>query len=242
MAPLIGITSRPRTVESADGPARVDSIYQTYRNAVLAAGGVPVILPPVPSMHVDRILDAVDGVMLTGGGDLDPSVYGMSTFVRLYGIDAERDAFELALVRSVRERTIPTLAICRGLQVVNVAFGGSLIPDLMMATGLNSHSAPGPRARLTHQRINIVAGTRLATIAGSPAIGVNSLHHQAVDRIAAGFRVTAQADDGVVEAMEPLDDTWHLVAVQWHPEYLAPEGDVPSQRLFADLVRAAEHG
>lgn len=179
-----------------------------------------------------------DGLVLGGGVDVDPARYGEEILENgSVEVDAERDRIDFELFGQARRRGAPVLGICRGLQVVNVALGGTLVQDI-----------PSERpSEVVHQRtarektrrdhhVAIAPGTRLAALAGQPQIAVNSRHHQAIDAVAPGLAVAGKAPDGVPEAVEAAGDEW-LVAVQWHPENLA--GDPVSERLFAEFVRAA---
>jgi gamma-glutamyl-gamma-aminobutyrate hydrolase PuuD len=202
----------------------------------LVAAGVPTssiaIVTPLSGS-----VSSFDGLLLGGGIDVDPERYGRR---RLEGgnveVDAERDAIDFDLFEEARRSGAPVLGICRGLQVVNVAMGGTLVQDI-------PSERPSPvvhqrtRAEKTRRdhRVEIVSGTRLARITGAPEIGVNSRHHQAIDEVGTGLTVSARAPDGVTEGIESPEGRW-LLAVQWHPENLA--GDDVSERLFAAFVRA----
>jgi putative glutamine amidotransferase len=193
------------------------SVRAEYMRAVEKAGGVPVLLPPSPGDRVSALLGAVDGLMLTGGDDIDPSLYGepphpTSKWTR------ERDDFELAIARDAVERDMPLLAICRGQQLLNVALGGTLvqdIPDQLPHAG--THKLRGvPRWQIAHE-VEVLPGTKLRQILGSDLLSVNSFHHQAVRQLGRGLRLAARSRDGVVEGLE-LPDRRFVVSVQWHPE------------------------
>jgi len=240
MRPIIGITTRPRTVKASVGEIDAHTIEHTYTDSVLRAGGVPVLLPPVPTADVPAVLDRIDGVVLSGGGDVDPSRYGGVRHEAMYGLDFDRDEFEIELVRIAAARRLPMLAICRGLQVLNVALGGTLIGDIPTEVGSMDHTAVGHQAFNGHQHVRLEPGCRVAAIVGATDLEVNSIHHQAVRRVAPGLRAVAWADDGVVEAIEHDDPTWQLTAVQWHPEYLGQADDKASWALFAALIEDAK--
>jgi putative glutamine amidotransferase len=239
MRPVIGITTRPRTVPTSGGDLGADSLQHTYRDSVVRAGGIPLPLSPVADADVPTLVDRIDGLLLTGGGDISPDAYGGRHHDAMYAIDETRDAFEFALTREARERRTPVLAVCRGLQVVNVALGGSLIEDIPTEVGSTDHAIRGPEVFNGHQRIRLDASCRIARLVGADTLLVNSIHHQAVRNLAPELRIVGRAEDGVVEALEPVDDSWPLLAVQWHPEYLSDAGDPASHALFAALVEAA---
>ncbi|MFQ5554899.1 MAG: gamma-glutamyl-gamma-aminobutyrate hydrolase family protein [Acidimicrobiia bacterium] len=245
MPPVIGISTRPRVVPTSGGELGVDSVQHTYRDAVQRAGGIPLLLAPVPDAHIEVLLDRLHGLVLTGGGDVDPATYGSDERDRVYAVDGRRDAFEFALTRGAQARKMPVLAICRGLQVVNVALGGTLIEDIPTAlsgpaASDGGHAQRGDAAFRAHQAVNLEPGCLLARTLGTTDLMVNSIHHQAVRRIAPGLRTVGAAADGVIEAIEADDESWPLLAVQWHPEYLSDAGDAASHRLFAALVAAAD--
>jgi putative glutamine amidotransferase len=229
-APVIGITTYGR-----DERGRY-TLPGEYVAAVERAGAVPLLIPPVPA-HAARYLELVDGVVLAGGGDLDPGHYGGDAHATLYGVDAQRDALELALARRIVERRQPALAICRGMQVLNVALGGSLIEHLPAVVGERVlHRAP-PREPTPHA-VTVKAGSRLAAIAGATEFAPMSWHHQAIRQLAPGLEAVACAPDGTIEAVEMSQHPW-LIAVQWHPELTAGREPV-QQRLFDALVAAAK--
>jgi putative glutamine amidotransferase len=179
-----------------------------------------------------------DGLVLGGGIDVDPSRYGRDRLDNgTVEVDAERDAVDFDLLEIARRRRTPILGICRGLQVVNVALGGTLVQDIpaQQPSGVPHESPREPRTRRDHS-VAVAPGTRLEAIVAAREIEVNSRHHQAIEQVAEGLSVSAVAPDGVPEAVEAGGAEW-FVAVQWHPENLA--GDPASERLFADFARAA---
>ena len=214
--PRIGITTSPR---------RGAAYYAPYRRAVEAAGAEPVELPPGTAA-----LPAVDGLLLPGGWDVDPSLYGEKPDEKVGPIDRELDDTELNLFRQARERELPVLGICRGQQVINVAMGGSLVQHLED----HDQRALG-RSHLAHT-IEVDPDSELGKAAGEHKIRVNSLHHQAVRALAPGLQQTARGEDGTVEAVESDDGL--IVAVQCHPEELTT--DLPwARRLFERFVARA---
>ncbi|TPW15836.1 MAG: peptidase C26 [Acidimicrobiaceae bacterium] len=204
---------------------------QGYFRGVERAGGTPLMLPPIPSSlnRIPELLSRVDGLVLHGGGDVDPRRYGMEPAAdELYGIVEEHDEVELAVVRAALAADMPILAICRGMQILNVALGGTLRQHI----GSDDHwFAAHP--------VTLDAGTRLAKAIGTerPA-ACHSVHHQAIDAIGAGLTLVGRADDGMPEAMEVDDSRW-AVAVQWHPEDTAAN-DPEQQALFDELVRQCD--
>ena len=242
MFPIIGITTRPREVESPEGISDAHTLQRNYTDGVLRAGGVPLLLAPVPDQHVPALLDRVDGIILSGGGDIDPARYGGHSNEHLYGVDFDRDEFEIEVVRVAADRRIPMLAICRGLQVVNVALGGTLIEDIPTEVGSADHTVIGHKVFDGHQHVRLEASSLVSRVVEATELMVNSIHHQAVREVAPGFEAVAWADDGVVEAIQHEDDGWPLLAVQWHPEYLGDADDSASHALFRSLVGSAAGG
>jgi len=226
-------------VTSSAGETRSHVVYTTYTAMVKEAGGTPVVLVPIDANEVSTVLDRLDGLVLTGGGDIDPSRYGGAPIDALYGVDPVRDTYELALATEAASHRMPVLAICRGMQVMNVALGGSLIADIgSQVEGAAEHRKHGVAVHEHQHQVEIEPDSTTAAALGETTLGVNTIHHQAVDRIADDLRATAWSPDGIVEAAEPADDSWPMWAVQWHPEYLGAE-DAPSLRLFQAFVAAA---
>ena len=214
-------------------------INAAYVDSVTAAGAVPVILPPtIPPDHAMHALEGVAGLLLSGGEDIEPSWYCMDPAPQLGAVDAARDQFEFALFSAARERGLPVLGICRGLQLVNVAMGGALWQDLPTERpSAVQHDRADARHVRTHG-IAIAPGTRTADALGACELAVNSFHHQGVRTLASGLVATAHAPDGLVEAFEGMDGAW-LVAVQWHPEEMHADPHAPDRGLFVALVEAA---
>lgn len=226
--PLIAITTG---IAAERVPERV-TINVSYLRAIEAAGGVPAIVAP----GSEGLLELAAGVMLTGGGDVDPALYREVAGEKVAGVSTGRDSLELEALRRAEERGLPVLAICRGMQVLNVARGGSLhqhIPDAF-PDGL-AHAVPSPRCGPAHS-VAVEPGSRLAGICGAGALQVNSRHHQALKALGEGLVVTGCAPDGVIEAVE-LPGERFVVGVQWHPEDMV--GHFPSaDALFAAFVAA----
>lgn len=230
-APLIAVSGRRRNAAGVHtGPASLDSLeldvyFTGYADYVLAAGGIAVYLPTVAAAR-DAIA-RVDALVLTGGVDLDPALYGAATHETSQPPDRLRDAVELSLFEAACARGIPVLAICRGMQLVNVACGGTL--------HLHLDAHPSGRTHSVRIRPDSVLGRLYGT-----AATVNSLHHQSVDRIGAGLSVTARSDDGVVEAVE-LDGA-DVLGVQWHPEQMGAPQPVFDWLVAAAGARACRNG
>ncbi|MCJ7726453.1 MAG: gamma-glutamyl-gamma-aminobutyrate hydrolase family protein [Acidimicrobiia bacterium] len=238
MQPLIGITAGHRDVRSPGGDERAHVLFAAYSRMVHAAGGLPVILTPTPAERVPGLLDRIDGLVMTGGGDVEPSLYGGTGHPAVYGVDPERDAFEVVLANESAARRMPMLAICRGMQVLNVARGGTLIEDIATNhPSALSHMVEGEDTYRGIHDVSVVAGSKTAEALGSALVRVNSVHHQSIRQLSADFRVTATTSDGLVEAYESVDASWPMWAVQWHPEWL-PD-DPASRGLFAALIAAA---
>jgi gamma-glutamyl-gamma-aminobutyrate hydrolase PuuD len=212
-------------------------VPEFYLARLTEAGAVPVILP-VHTAFDERLLERLDGVVLTGGVDVDPARYGRTRDSIDYGVDEERDAFEIQLVRAAYRRQMPLFAICRGAQVMNVALGGTLIEDLGAQRDVEHWDLE--RWNDSAHHVRVTSGSRVASLIGTETL-TNSMHHQAVDRVADTLDAVAWALDGTVEAIENPDMPY-WIGVQWHPECLGPSS--PSFEFFPGLVRAAEevHG
>ena len=234
-SPLIALSA---TTRETDGAQRV-RLNAAYVRAVESAGLTPIIVPPFANPQLAaRILDAVSGLVLTGGEDVDPSLYGAEPHPELGPVNCSRDLTELALLAAARERKLPTLAICRGIQVVNVGLGGTLVQDLASQhDGAGVHELDEERDSRVHS-VRVDPTSHLANIVGTQSLGVNSIHHQAVDRLGDAMRVSARAEDGVVEGIESDDPDWWMVGVQWHPEELTTTPEPWDRRLFEAFAEA----
>jgi putative glutamine amidotransferase len=235
MKPLIGVTTSELRPSSAgtlrrhgEPPHAEMALGMTYLRAIEAAGGLPVVLPPLGDAVA--YLDRLDGICLSGGPDLDPIAYGApERHTELGPTEPGLDVFELELAREADARGLPILGICRGAQALNVARGGTLHQHLP------GHRQTEPATSTTHT-VHIEAGSRLADIAGAGRLRVNSFHHQAVDVLGRGLRAVARSADGIVEAIEAPGPRF-VLAVQWHAEGLTAQ---PRHRaLFTELVSAA---
>lgn len=209
--------------------------------AILAAGGMPVLLPAaIPLEDVPALVAQFDGFYFTGGGDLDPTLYGEQNHERVYGINSERDAFELALLREVVARDKPLLAVCRGMQTLNVACGGTLYVDILsQMPGAQKHDwwPTYKRNKLVHD-VSVTPDSFLADILGEVELRTNSLHHQSVRQVADELRAVAFASDGVVEGIEHPNKRF-MVGVQWHPEWL--QDQQPMQKLYKAFIDACKN-
>lgn len=227
--PIVGLTTYPASATHG---------WHTpvlYVEAVLRAGGVPMMLSGQCLDCAERWLDVVDAVVLIGGGDINPAEFGSAGHETIYNLSAERDAMELALMRALLARPKPVLAICRGMQILNTVLGGTLhvhLPDVVGESVL--HRAP-PRDPISHG-IQVAADSELAKVIGEQ-VHTASWHHQAIHQLGKGLKAVAWAPDGVIEAVE-LEGRQDLLAVQWHPEITAAEDD-GQQRMFDWLIKQA---
>lgn len=235
-APLIGLPTL--AIPRAEKPPRF-GINQSYVTALVRAGCAPVLIPLLEEESVLRaIFERLDGIVFPGGADVAPAEYGEQALPDINVLEPARDSTELRLARWAYDAGLPTLGICRGQQLLNVALGGTLYQDLLAqgATRLD-HSDEDGRARnaLVH-RVGLEPGSKLAQLIDETEVEVNSLHHQAIKSVAPGLTVTGRSEDGVIEAVE-ADGARFLVAVQWHPEELTALPWV--SRLFQGFARAA---
>jgi len=230
MKPRIGITV---SLTIHDDRA-VEALERAYVDAVVRAGGVPLVLPACDPAEAEAVAGCLDGLLLSGGGDVDPALYGGSPSPEIKGVEPDRDAWEVALVKYAVRVGLPVLGTCRGSQVLNVAMGGTLVPHLPELTS-NRHCQRDRWSQAVHD-VTIQRASRLRAVIGFNVIGVNSLHHQSVDLVGTGLRAVGWAEDGVVEAIEGLGST-PVLGVQWHPELLP--GLEGHSALFAWLIGEA---
>jgi putative glutamine amidotransferase len=239
--PTIGITS---SMEHQDRGRRFPTAYsfdylkRSYYEAVERSGGVAVALPNTRKLKlVDKLLSMVNGLLISGGNDVDPFFYGEKKKAVNLNITRERDLFEIELVRKAKARHIPILAICRGMQLANIAFGGSLYQDFRMEPNFLNHTLEGSTIYNKKHLVIIEQSSRLFGIVGKKKVMVNTSHHQMVKKIAPGWVVSARSEkDGVMEGIEPKGDV-PMVCVQWHPELML---DKSSINLFDWLIQAAD--
>jgi putative glutamine amidotransferase len=232
-SPLIGITTK---YNSSDGKFN-HQLSTRYTDAVMAAGGIPVLIPAgLSAEQCTGLIDRLDGLLLTGGGDIDPVLFNGTPHNEVSDISVERDTVEIELVHQAIERNLPFLGICRGLQVVNVALGGTLythLPDQL--PGVLEHSNDDRDG--LHHTVVLESDSRLAGIFGTTSLAVNSLHHQGIKDLAPKLHAAAHSPDGLVEAVELTDHPFGL-AVQWHPEELQRLDE--QKAIFKALILAAE--
>jgi putative glutamine amidotransferase len=227
-APIIGITTETNDQNEYVLPAE-------YVQAIRHAGGIPLLLPPgEPNLPV--FLELIDGLILSGGGDIDPLHYGSDGHPAVYMIDGPRDEMELTLARYAAAGDLPTLGVCRGAQLINVALGGTLVEHLPDEIDNTIAHRMEPRGAIPHA-VTITLDSRLAQVMGEETVVGASWHHQAIRTLGPGLLVVASAADGTIEAVELPSHPW-LLAVQWHPEITAGEDPV-QQRLFDALVEAS---
>lgn len=234
--PLIGLSTERLMIHD---PIVSVGTKEAYVRAVLKAGGIPLLIPVGLSLtHLRELFQSLDGILLVGGGDLDPALFNGEPHPRIYDIDSARDEMEIELVHMAARQQKPLLGICRGAQVINVALGGSLYTDIadQLKGALKHDYFPDyPRDTLAH-KVKIMDQTRLEKIIGEDEIQVNSLHHQGLARIGEELRVSAWSPDGLAEAVELLGHRF-LMGVQWHPEWLT---QYPHHfALFEAFIQAA---
>lgn len=240
--PLIGVPSdsREKVLDGVYPPCFL--MARVYIQRLEVAGAAPIIIPLLQEEQALRTLyERLDGLFLAGGVDVDPAYYGEEPHPKLGTVNRERDRVEITLLRWALEDELPILAVCRGIQVLNVAAGGTLYQDIeaqVPAAIRHQYWQIKPRDYRAHD-VTIEPDSKLAELMGACAIGVNSMHHQAIKDVASGFRVTARAVDGVVEGIERTDGHFTL-GVQWHPEALADQ-DSAMQALFDSFVDEIRH-
>ncbi|SDQ48452.1 gamma-glutamyl-gamma-aminobutyrate hydrolase family protein [Microbacterium sp. cf332] len=231
--PVIGLTTYLERTRQGVWDVRASFLPQQYFDGVTSSGGAATLLPPQPSPQpaAEVVLDGLDGLVLTGGLDVQPELYGAERHPLTDPARPDRDDWELALLRGARERGIPVFGICRGLQLINVAAGGSLHQHLPDALGTDRYQlGNGVFAR---NEVTVSSGTLLAELIGTGSLTVSSYHHQGIDRLGEDLVVSARSREGLPQAIEAPGDEY-LVAVQWHPEQ-----DAADRRLFLGLVAAA---
>ncbi|VBB06629.1 peptidase c26 [Lucifera butyrica] len=237
--PVIGITASPMMVEGGilAGSER-SCVGRDYIRAVTRAGGIPIIIPAVNDADtLDKQVAMCQGILLSGGGDIHPSFYGEEPVGPLGFVSLERDEYEIKVVQAAKAAGKPLLGICRGVQLLNVAFGGTLYQDISWVKGNrleHNQNCPGNAAWHT---VTIAAGSRLHAMMGVERIMTNSSHHQIIKGVAPGFLINARTKDGVIEGIEKDDSLW-IVGVQWHPERLVEQSPA-MQNIFDHFVAAA---
>jgi len=230
--PVIGITSVHK--ESYGN----NQLAFNYSSAVEWAGGIPLVIPSLEDRdNIKELVSFFDGLLLSGGGDPDPCIFGQEPFPQQGEIEPHRDKLELLLVEESLKRDLPLLGICRGMQVINIAAGGTLYQDLRQRKNRLKHMQQAPRWYSTH-KVSLARESKLAFIMGMEVFRVNSFHHQAVARVAPGFTASAYAQDGVVEALEHPGKNF-VLGVQWHPEAMWSR-DKNMLKLFEHLIAASQ--
>lgn len=232
--PAVAVTA---TTESIRDVLRVRA-NASYTNSLRSARLRPFILPVLDPADAGAMLDGMNGLVLTGGEDIDPPHYGHRAHPALGSVHAGRDRFELALMRVAMARRIPTLAICRGIQIANVALGGTLVQDLPCEwPGAIEHEGTWPRDQRVHA-VRVAPRSRLGKALGAEELTVNSFHHQAVATLAPGLTAVAHAPDGVIEGVEWNGSDWWMLGVQWHPEELTATVEDWDRALFLAFAAA----
>jgi putative glutamine amidotransferase len=234
--PRIAITAWRRELPTfVDERTLLYTLADEYVRCVVEAGGLPILVPHVrDEAEADAILDVVDGVLLAGGGDVHPASYGAEV-EGSYDIDLAADASEFAIARRAQARRLPTLAICRGMQLVAAANGGTLHQHIIVPGTIHPVSDVPAEVLAARHPVDVVPGSRLAAAFGAGEREVNTIHHQAIDRMPEGFHVTAWAPDGVIEAIEADDPAWAFVGVQWHPEKVDGADAALFEAFLADV-------
>lgn len=221
---------------NCDMVRKKDSDYcqlpENYYQAIRKAGGTPIMLPSIcRKAMVSKLLDLIDGLLFSGGDDIHPSVYGEKILPKTKLILKGKQAFDFELVRQAWRKRIPTLGICYGSQLMNVALGGTLIQDIKRDLSLGSHS-------FTKHRLYLLETSILYNIIRKPSISVNSLHHQAINKVGKNLRISARSDDGLIEGIESALPNHFFIGVQWHPEKIMETN--ASRRLFKALITQAK--
>jgi putative glutamine amidotransferase len=221
-----------------DGDTSRVRLTAAYVTALERAGLVPLIVPPLSDADAAAsVLDSVAGLVLTGGEDVDPARYGETRHEKVRSVNPARDATEAVLVEEARARGMPVLAICRGIQILNVALGGTLVQDIPSQCETTiDHDDAGARTSRTHD-VEIESGSLIAKAVGAERVAVNSFHHQSVKQVAEGMRVTARSPDGVIEGIESTDEDWWVMGVQWHPEEMNDSPEPWDRGLFKAFAK-----
>jgi len=237
MQPVIGITAGK---ENFGNKISKTCLIDKYIQSITLSGGIPLIIPSgIPQNQIDTLLSRIDGVLISGGGDIDPVRFNGKPHQNIYGIDKARDQLEISLIQAVAKNGKPLLGICRGMQAINVALGGDLYTDIsdQFPNSLRHDWYPNfPRDLLSHD-VSINQGTLLHKIIGSSSTRVNSLHHQAIKCLSEELIPTAISPDGLVEALESNSHPF-LIGIQWHPEWLYEMDH--ARKLFDAFIFAAK--
>lgn len=235
--PLVAVTATIKPDQSAQ---RV-RLNEAYLRAIEDAKLTPIVIAPLEDLdRCGAILASVAGLVLTGGEDIHPAEYGAEPHALLGETNRRRDRWEMALLRAARARRLPTLAICRGLQLLNVALGGTLVQDIPSQWPRALEHETGARGARAHP-VAVVPGSRTAAALGATELAVNSMHHQAIDQLAHGLVVTARSPDDLIEAAEMEGDDWWALGVQWHPEELTATPEAWDRGLFSAFSARCRH-
>ncbi|WP_313894588.1 gamma-glutamyl-gamma-aminobutyrate hydrolase family protein [Psychrobacillus sp.] len=232
MKPIIGISSNLKE--------QVLSVSTNNIHAISEFGGVPIVLPNIEGESVDAIANMIDGLLLTGGGDIDPTLFGEEPQPALGNITPERDVFEIALIEKMLELNKPILGICRGVQILNIAAGGNMYQDIYTQSEnkLLQHDQKAPSTHASHF-VWVMKDSLLSDIVKVDTFKVNSFHHQAVRKVPEGFEVSAIASDGTIEAIESKNHAF-VIGVQWHPESLLLKKEAMSSTIFQAFLHACK--
>ncbi|HDH03170.1 MAG TPA: gamma-glutamyl-gamma-aminobutyrate hydrolase family protein [Actinobacteria bacterium] len=239
MKPVIAVTMWRQTLPTAlADETELHTLFEGYTRALDEAGALSILIGHLDPEDVDQVLDRVDGLLVTGGGDLDPVTYGQAN-TNSTRIESGVDARDIALIRRARAQQLPVLGICRGLQAINVALGGTLSQHVLGGQDRSHPSQSGdPEERAEHRHaVDFEPWSRLAKVYGTTQRDVNSLHHQAVKEVGQGLVAAGRTSAGSIEAIETTDPDWPVLAVQWHPEMM--DDDPAEGALFSAFVADA---
>lgn len=243
MRPLIGIPCRELQAKGKDEP--ILGVLIPYVTSVEIAGGLPILIPLCTDENeLRQFFDLSHGILLTGGEDVNPQKYNETPIPELKRTSDSRDRIEMEIAKWAVESKKPILAICRGIQVLNVALGGTLYQDIASQTKSSiQHDLHGVRSdeKIAGHSVNLIKETALSKILGETgSVHVNSLHHQSIKEVGRGIKVSAKSEDGIIEGVESEDSSCFCLGVQWHPEIMWQKGDVGSQKLFEALIEASK--
>ncbi|MBK3496479.1 gamma-glutamyl-gamma-aminobutyrate hydrolase family protein [Viridibacillus sp. YIM B01967] len=232
MKPVIGISTNLKE--------QVLSLSTDNIAAITKFGGLPIVLPNLEGTEIDSIVELIDGLLLTGGGDIDPTLFGEEPRQKLGSITPERDLFEIAIIKKMLAQNKPILGICRGAQILNIAVGGDMFQDIysQTETKLLQHVQQAPRWHATHF-VQVMESSLLKSIAQMEKFKVNSFHHQAIRKIPYGFEISAIASDGIIEAFESENHQF-VMGLQWHPECMLLRNDQVSAKIMNAFINACQ--
>jgi putative glutamine amidotransferase len=232
MQPIIAITTKREVI----GQPHI-TIWEYYIQSVIRAGGIPILIPSlINNDQLRQLASIADGILISGGGDIDPIIFKGQEHNKVYGIDEERDRVELELVKLAATRSIPLLGICRGLQVINIAMGGTLFTDIADQFSKSIKHSNKSFTKIIHD-VKVDPGSLLNSIVEQATLKVNSLHHQGINRLGSGLSVSAVAGDGLTEGIENSEKEFFM-GVQWHPEAMTE--DPAAIALFSSFINAAQ--